>query len=726
MNNRLMRIAFFGAITVLIALTGWAYVKSQFIDSPDYIECPFVQFDKDLPRFLLVENIPPQSDQDAYWAFWERQTEIHEYYMENGAISKATEKEREAFLAERQGKYAKAQKLCNEILGENPDSIPALYALAGARAFGETDLTYALYLIRRARKLAQRKGVKNPKDQDACEWYIRTLDREHWILSDLDRSEEVIRTLELIGQAYEPLIWDQIWPLLKLERFDEAQAKIDECIQKGQFVETARNGLIAMKDRMRNRKRTYEISSELIDGNSESPVIWSNAALAALQVFKIEEAEQRFNKSIDLGVPDFNGTAYVYLAQLYVEQGRFPEAMTAMKRTQLTRSQRELYTLQQDEARTQKALAQLTLGLGRHEKAENYARKAAADSDRAGSSSNSKNVLDAGNQIVLWTVLNFSREHLREKIASSKNTAIADRIALQKLNTELWMLARQFRKNTRGDLLVHTMRPRPNAAPGMEVGVAPWFRASATQMVPFGVANAAVSEAIEIETYENASPYFEAMKAELALEGGQNKKALDLAKSALQNLLPGDKLLRARVNAIAGEAARRNGDLQQAFVHWESTLRDFPQAFRLLDLSLPVSIEHDDTKETIDLAKRLFRSPRFFKNDEGYTIQLNKQDGGISFQFVLSDSSIHISGLVEPTESVQQTAENSDEDSTSQSDDGDLIAKTAMEIHEQLMFPVVDMSQTDLSSLDGSPTAIRDRESVDNLLDTVLQLEAGE
>ena len=49
-----------------------------------------------------------------------------------------------------------------------------------------------------------------------------------------------------------------------------------------------------------------------------------------------------------------------------------------------------------------------------------------------------------------------------------------------------------------------------------------------------------------------------------------------------------------------------------------------------------------------------------------------------------------------------------------------------MEIHEQLMFPVVDMSQTDLSSLDGSPTAIRDRESVDNLLDTVLQLEAGE
>jgi tetratricopeptide (TPR) repeat protein len=204
------------------------------------------------------------------------------------------------------------------------------------------------------------------------------------------------------------------------------------------------------------------------------------------------------------------------------------------------------------------------------------------------------------------------------------------------------------------------------------------------------VAAEALRQARAEEDHPGAVPYFDAYEAEVALLRGDAEAALALARKALDRLpAAGEKLLRARVAAVAGEAARRLGKNAYGLALLQQALRDFPQAFRLLGTAIPVKVEHDGSALASDLAGRLLRSPRFAAAPDGFRVAIRSEDGKLIVEMFRAAGERHCQVGV------------------TLSGQADAVADALRQLHRKMMSPTLDLSQVDINSLDGSPSALQ-------------------
>jgi hypothetical protein len=677
---KILAVAGLAAALVAGAVASVRLVRAK-TDQAEYADAPFEPVGGDFPRIIRVRESVP----------WLERARIGRFLTQDGAIRNASPEEREAvmdvtashYLASREPNYLRGGGRARKVLRVNPESVPALYALGAARHYGEANLPRALFDVRRARHLLEGRGRQDPRDADSREWYLRVLEEEYRILADMDRPEEELRVVELLEKVYQPLPWLKVFPLIKLKRLDDAERAYRLMEGDGGWETRVLNTRAMLAEARRDRHGCYAAGKDMAGKKKYSAVLWHNFGLGCVNDFRLDEAEKAFGHSANLPHVDYHGSPCQRLAVFHLQQGRVPEAWEAFKRGQGVRGTRPAHTLEQDQTFADRSFALLMLAVGRGEDAERFARRAYERPGRTGNTTDDQRTHTLLSGLVLWMALDTRVEELREAGAAGAGArGMVPDPRVQALRVEAWRLRRHLLE-VLGDeaFLNELIRPY---LPGQDDKES-WVMPTVIRVLPPGVAVEAIRRARQAEGHPEAVPYFDALDAEVALIRGRPEEACRFARQALAKLPAAhERALRARVAAVGGEAARRLGQADECLALSGMALRDFPEAFRLLQLTIPVSIEHDGSPEARLLAEQLLRSPRFRADPAGFRAVLRRVGGRLRMALFRAGQEVHFEAAV------------------SVGGDGDPAA-ALRRFHVRMMSPVLDLSATDVNTVGGLP-----------------------
>src|SRR5207302_1798636 len=94
----------------------------------------------------------------------------------------------------------------------------------------------------------------------------------------------------------------------------------------GRWPSVALNDKLILASARRDRATAFEAGREITArSDGKSAVMWSNFAGVALGDFRFDETEEALQKSVKCGDPNFSGTAYIDLAELRLQEGKFAE-----------------------------------------------------------------------------------------------------------------------------------------------------------------------------------------------------------------------------------------------------------------------------------------------------------------------------------------------------------------------------------------------------------------
>ncbi len=613
-----------------------------------------------------------------------------------------TPEEMEAVRALDVDEYARARELAEAVLKKDPNSIPALYALSSALHYGEANLPKALFGIRKARRLLERSAGREPRGIVARYWYQLVLTEEAFACGDMDRRQEQLDVLERRDELFGPRPGDRIWSLIKLKRWRAAEEAIADAKAHELPSQVFRgfNGDCALWFERRMRLESFEACQRLSAEYPLNEVAWSNTAESAMGAFDHAEGERMYLKATELRNNSY-GSPWRSLGMIYLLEGRVTETLAALKRAQQQRMAREAYTLQQDQASMDTAVATLMIALGRGEDALRIARRVYETPDRAGGTSATPLQGKITGAILFYNALQLRIGELREeKAAQPWTTRFFPSPELEQLELEAWSVRRRAIKLLAGRPdLTEILRPYLTGIVNTEV----WLVGSLGEMLGPGVTAESIRRAERMEDHPGAEGYFHAYHAEVAMVRGDHQEAGRRARQAMKTLPPAEVMLRARTAAVLGVSADESGDRAERDAAWDLTLEDFPAAFRRLDISLPVTVSHggDDLGE--DLADALLRSPRFHSEKGGLSVKVTT---GATVRVCLYRRHDALHGCAEVTREKDEG-------------DDDFIVRASSAFHDLVMSPKLDLSQSDVRSLDGSPASGRARQDVDKILDGV-------
>ncbi|MSP58971.1 MAG: hypothetical protein EXR72_01290 [Myxococcales bacterium] len=612
------------------------------------------------------------------------------------------------FAACEDGKWIGAGEIGRKLLRERPDAFAGHYVFGMAMHYGEGDLARAAFHLDLAIRAYDARFAGVPQAARPWRWHEAALKELAYTYGEMDRAAEEVVLFDTFDQLYEPKrLAQRVWPLMKLRRYEEARQAARAAVATGirEQKVIARSDLCAAECEAGSRERAYRACTDaltehrLVDHGGM--VEFSNASEAALSVLKYDEAERFLGEATKRAVPDSWGNPYQHLGMLLVSEGRIPEAVGALKGGQELRLRRAAWLDQHGQARLDQTLAQLLLVAGLTERAAQIARRAVDRPDRMGVTSGTERQARAAAALGLSVALRELSERHREEAAVAtlaaglnlRARALAERVASwRERRRAAVMLADQ-------DFLERSLRPYYVGG----IDVPPWLCSEVVATVGSGVALQALARARAAESLPGAAAFFDAFEAEAHFARGDDDRALSLADRALATLPHAEALLRGRIAAIAGEAARRRGDEATSSARFAIALQQDPGVFRRLGIRLPVRVESTGGELQGAAAALIEASPRF------------RTDGG-RFGIVLASGAQPSACLLGASHEVIQCATVKPEPGESPQQGA---RRLVAELHRVAFALKSDLAQENLNSLDGSPTSQRADRQVKSLLDAI-------
>jgi len=609
-----------------------------------------------------------------------------------------------AWALVRENELIEAREVAERVVQQNPRSYIGEFVLGYVQHYGEASFPRALFHLERARAIFEAREGAEPTPAQPWRWHARILRELGAIHGDLDHHEERLAFAQLYNDLYQPkILAERAWPLMKLRRFDEARAAAREGIESGDArqVEIALNALCAVEFEAGNDGASYTACRRALEharGTEGDPnaVDLTNFAEAARSMFQLAEAESVLLEATR-APPAWYGNPWLELAALYTRGARYPEALSALKEIPGYRAQRPPHVQDADRNETRREIAAFLLAVGRPEEALEITDKALVTPDRR-----AHNSRDPAQDRALIALLD---RRARRMVAAMKREqasagSVFDRVGAWLAGRELlfssWLAGRQaVRLLADDDRLVGTFR----IGTARSAVMPPWLVGELVDTAGAGVVREAVRRARAEDGREGSDAYYDAFEAEAALAVGDEARAIELAARAREALGTGEAMLRARVDAIRAEATwREEGALEAAPVYDQVFQRD-PGIFRRLDLEVPVEIQQGGGDVAEEIADALGRSPRF-----------SEQAGGL-FVVISADAA---SGRV-CLRSRDGSELGCGEATPAADDDPSTFAQRVVDaFHAEAFSPQVDLSQSDIGSLDGSNRSTR------NPLDTLL------
>lgn len=605
-------------------------------------------------------------------------------------------------------KLVKAREKAQKILEKNPESIIGLYVMS--KVYHELDVNHAraLYLVRKARDILNSKYGERPTDIFAQEWHKKLLKHEILILAEMDRREEELEILRYYDTIYTPSMEVyQMWPLMKLGRFEEAIEIGKRYTYSTNMDDRQRayNSLMAVACEQRERQASYDWGYEGFFATEEkSCTIATNLALASLQSLKFSEIEMWVRKAKNAPEQDCANNPLEHLVKFYLLQGEFQKCISAIK--QLRKEPLERTMRVQFEKGNRARVAELFYALGMPEEAEKRAIQAVLTPDRAGMTSSSKESIAFSNITLHYATLMGMVERLREK-AEVRSFVKSLPFVLQAAQH---MLTAWTRKRTamglgvKLNIIIDAIRP-------YILDNQDWYVPILYEMLGTGAFAKAIARAREVDGKFGLqiSAYFDAYEGEVEWYLGNYEKALVLGESAIARLPNETKLLRWRVITWMADANYQIGNLVDANKYYDEVLKRFPTLIRYLHIRLPVIFYKKEGEEFSAVVEMLRRSPRFkHVSDSMFVVSVDGKEDDIEiclksqqgFQYVCVQESMIKS--------------NGQEDSEDKGEER--FARIVDDFHEKAFSPKVELSSEDINSLDGRTARVRSEDAVKEIL----------
>ncbi len=613
--------------------------------------------------------------------------------------------ERAAWDALGAGKAIRARELAERSLDAHPGSFLGTWVLSQVMHLEEGHHARARFLLRRARTMLERRFGTRPADQLAKQWHKRVIEAESELLGEMELRNEQLAVIAEHDALYAPsLKGSSIWALMKLGRFDEAIKTAESLMYSDELWEriSAYNGMMAVYDEMRDKSKSFEWGTRGIEvTQGRHCILLHNTAQSALQMFRFKDAEEFARRSTRAEYDDCPSSTYEHLVTLYLHLGEYQKAISSYKKV-VSHAILPRYRPMFDK-NNKALLAEILYALGKYEDGLEYARIVFSAPDRVGMVSLSVEDIRFGHGVIYWLLLDA---RIRELRAEASVRGFAERMEmawkLKKLEIKQWEIQRILSTlSVHKDLLVVNLRPFMR-------GVKPWYAGALARIFGAGIATAALDEARALDAphLDGAGmAFFDAVEAEYALVGGDAERARELAQQALAKLAPESAVLVARTQAVLVAANRELGDgtdSPEMVALLKGILQRFPAIVHQLDLRLPVSVTHDGAPLAEKAAALFHDHDRF-------------ETGG--------DAPFGLSVAAPKEGTVEICLRSADgfrfgcKDSTFERDEPENAEKAVHAFVADVLSPRIELTSSDVNSLDGSPV----RQTADEALKGVLK-----
>jgi tetratricopeptide (TPR) repeat protein len=605
----------------------------------------------------------------------------------------ATLEEREAWLYAEAGRHIRAREMADAILVKHPDSFVAHLVIGYVNHYAEADFPRALFYLERALALFERQYGGSPDPSMPWRWHATLLKELGNVHSTLEHYSERLAFIARFNLLYEPdMLADRAWPLMKLGRYNEARDAAAQGLAMAERPSQraiALNALCAIEFEAGNDGASYIACKKAVDegrngGLEVTAVDLTNFAESSRSLFKLDEAERIGLEATELEV-SWYGNPWVELAELYTREGRFAEALSALKRVPQYRAQRPPHVRDADRNETRRAIASFLVVTSRADDAIAVTDRALVLPDRR-----AHNSRDPAQDRIVVALLDRRAKLLAAE--QRREAACAMPFIQRPLAwASAWYL--QLRALPGKALVERLLRDEARLSGIFRIGTAasailpPWLAGELVDVVGAGVVHEVIDKARVRDQRVGALAYYDAFDAEVALQAGDPERSSQLVSRAAVGLAPGELLLRARTLAIGAEAARRLGQPALAIQRYEQAFLADPGIFRRLALKVPVRIEARGDDVAARAASRLSGSPRLEEEDGGFLLRVQADRAQGSVCLMGTDNSEIACGRA----------------SAKAGDDADaMVAKLVQDFHEKAFAPRIDMGQTDINSLDGT------------------------
>ena len=595
-------------------------------------------------------------------------------------------------------KNVRARELAEQILDQDPESVAGHILLGLVYHHVEGNLPRAFFHLQYGRQRIEDAG--GPVDDGGWNWHALSISAMAMVSGEMGRHRDKVQYLLERDALYEPAYpADRGWPLMRLRQYEAAKDAVLEALAlEGRPDQKAHalTALCAIEAEQLDRRRGYEACMAAAEWEREhgdpAPTPFTNAAEGSLGMLLHDQAERLMLEASDYFRYGTVSNPWLDLMELYVAEGRLAEALDASRLMLDWRHNQPVFMEEQNRAETEMASASFLLVAGYASKAAEITRRALERPDRTGFTSSDTEQLQAAAALLDALVHRTAAEEAAERATWLPFTDAARAYAESlQLRLRAWSSARRAASLIESErMLLATLRPYLAGS----VEIAEWLEPELVEALGPGVVGAALRRAEEVEDLETASGYLRTLEAEVAWAEGDEDRTLRLVEQAMDELPAAEQLMRGRLAALGAMAARNAGDAERSNGFFDLALQIDPGVLRRLGAELPVRLAvngGDRNGVPQRAAKMLRKSPRFDVGRGAFEIQVDGNEG--------SGTACLVGPRGTRFACAQVTVRAGDEGA-------DDVARRLVEVfHREAFAPKLDLTQADLQSLDGSPTA---------------------
>jgi len=625
-----------------------------------------------------------------------------------------TADEKAALQSFESGKPIRARELAEKIVKDNPDSFLGTWVLARVFHIEEGRHPRARFLMDRALTILLAKFGSRPTHEGAIWWHKEILEKKSELFGEMEDREGQMAILDEYDRLYAPkLTRNRVWPLMKLGRYDEAIEAAMTLVRKSDLLEriSGYNGLMAVEDERRDRLASMKWGLEGITSTQErSCILHHNTSQAALTLFRFDEAEEHARKAIRAEVKDCPSSSYYHLTNIYLAQAEFNRSVSAYKKLMRARIEPRYRAMFDKDNKA--ILVEILLALGKNEEALKLVRQVYEQPDRPGMTSVSLEDITFASGVLFWIALEQSIIESEERASVlGFFDGIEENYKRKAPQLKQWEVQRKLIQLAPvKDILVTNMRPFLR-------GVRPWYAGMLGRILGPGLARAALVEAERLDTPqlgEAGKGYFLAVSGELHYHAGAFEDAVTDGEAALKVLQRENALLRLRTMAYVAGAYERlgQGTSPRAIELFREVLHRFPTAIRQLDIRIPVMVKHDGDAFATKVAAELVESRRLSPMD------------GAPFLVQVSGTMKEIRICMSATDGFRLgCGDRTFERGTGSDED---VAKAIEAFHTKAFAPMIELTSSDINSLDGSTVRANADEVLKGILGTGVKVDEEE
>jgi len=637
-----------------------------------------------------------------------------------------TAEEQDAMRLLGEEKFVSARTTAEDVLDGRPNSLIGHYVLGMCLFQAEGSLARAMFHLGRARELYEATWSAEAQSNGApTELHQQILYNTARLAGQMELYEYQIELLGYYDYLYEPdLIGERAWPLLQSGDSELARefattaansrntwqrsaglnalcAVEGALMQRTPYFEACLAALEAARDEVAEREPGSE------DTGGGIAVDAYNTTLAAMADFRFSEAEEFALEGVRR-LEFTPANPWRLLLYLRLTEGRFDDAVAAAQSMLSWRARQPLYLRNQARAEGDAALATLFLTVGEASRAHTRLRFAMEQPDRRGMTSGDAEEASGHHALLLWASHAAQSETRNEEAAFYGWTSRFGRL--------FGRAGEYFAAVPTAEMLAAVMssdkRIVATLQPYLRGGISEftyWLVGDLIEVLGDGVFGAGLELARERDAaYPAATPYYDALEAELEAHRGDSEDALMLAQRALDELPATEIMLRARTSAIAAEAAMDEGRRDLALSMYTEVLRTDGGFIRRLGMSLPASVVAVGGGNASAAADAIARSPRFHSSDGAFVVRVDAVGDGI--RACLND---HRGNQVrcaqvwplpppDPEPPPMATDDEAEEAAEEEADEPPPIhVRLAMEFHRQIFSARITSGRLDMQSLDG-------------------------